>query len=73
MMKEGFIVAIVTILVGLAGITYTIYLWSQFSFGDLLGFNVHRIAILSGTLLILGFQFLFCSFFVNILDMGGEQ
>lgn len=61
------------ILIGFVGIIATVVSWSKVGFGELISTNVHRAAILFGTVFILGIQLLFYGFFLNVLNMGDEK
>lgn len=73
MKKHGFILSLLLIAAGILGIISTFVLWAESGFGELVDTSIHRSAILFGTVLIIGFQLLFSSFFINVLHMGGEK
>ena len=62
--------AILFLLFGAIGVILSIIIWSRASFGPLNDTNVHRLAILSGSVFVLGMQLLVSFFFVNVLNMG---
>ncbi len=60
-------------IIGIIGIIATLITWSHVGFGELPDMSVHRLAILFGTLFVLGIQFFFAGFFINVLYMGDEK
>lgn len=70
----GIILGGICLFVGLGGIIITLLLWGQTGFGGLETHLVYKIAMLSGTIMIWGFQLIFGSFFVGVLQMkeGGR-
>ncbi|WP_026659354.1 glycosyltransferase family 2 protein [Butyrivibrio sp. AC2005] len=71
--RFGLGMALLLVLAGLTGIIATLVTWSGVGFGELPDMSVHRLAILFGTLFILGIQFFFSGFFINVLYMGDEK
>ncbi len=73
MQAKGFAFAIFMIVLGAAGVIFSLTAWGSLGFGELSDHTLHRGAILSGTILVLGFHLLLSCFFVNVLHMGGEN
>ena len=71
--KFGLGISFFLIILGGVGIIATLITWSQVGFGELPDMTVHRLAILFGTLFVLGIQFFFAGFFINVLYMGDEK
>ncbi|MBI3980639.1 glycosyltransferase family 2 protein [Candidatus Microgenomates bacterium] len=67
-LEKGIAVGILVSLVGLAGFVYIVYLWWQTRFGML---DAPRVLIFSLTLVVLGLQIIFSSFFFGII--GKEE
>ena len=68
-LEVGVAVGLILILIGLAGTGFTIYDWSQKSFGPLEPTRTLRSVIPSSLALALGMQTLFCSFFLSLLGL----
>ena len=71
--KYGLLLACLFVVLGVCGIIGTLISWADVGFGELTNSSVHRLAILFGTIFILGVQFFFSGFFINVLHMGDEQ
>lgn len=65
----GIVIGLICLLFGAGGVIITLLLWGQTGFGGLETHLVYKIAMLSGTLVIWGFQLIFGSFFVGVLQM----
>ena len=61
------------IIAGIVGIICSLVAWGKLSFGPVGDNSILKMAILFGTILILGFNFIFAGFFVNVLNMGIED
>ncbi len=70
---HGIALGFICLLAGVGGGTATLILWGQTGFGALETHQVYKIATLSGTLVTWGFQLIFGSFFVGILQMKGRM
>lgn len=71
--KAGYWVAAITMLIGLIGVIYTLCAWGDAGFGHLTNTSVCRTAILFGSVLALGFQFLLFTVFAQVLQMGTSK
>lgn len=71
----GIILGIICMLFGIGGVIVTLFLWGKAGFGGLETHLVYKIAMLSGTLVIWGFQLIFGSFFIGVLQIkrSGER
>lgn len=67
-LEKGIAIGFLIFLLGLSGFVYIVYLWWQTRFGAL---DVERILVFSLTLLVLGLQIIFSSFFFGII--GKEE
>lgn len=63
------ILGIMTVLVGLLCIGYSIFLWSQVQFGDLLPEKMMRLLVPAITMTVVGSQIVFTAFFKSILEL----
>ncbi len=68
-LELGILLGLLIFLCGLAGAIYSFYIWQQAKFGDLEYKQILRIVVPSATLILLGTQFLFSSFFLGILKI----
>ena len=68
-LEMGLGVGILFLLIGFLGAVFTLYLWDQSNFGRLDYQKTLRIVVPSATLILLGFQTLFSSFFLSILKI----
>lgn len=68
-LEIGLLLGLFILLAGAAGAAYSFYLWKQASFGNLVYKNILRIVVPSATLIFLGTQVLFSSFFLGILKI----
>lgn len=71
--KAGYKAAAAVIIVGLAGVAFTLYRWGMVGFGKLSTTWICKTAILFGFLLAIGFELLLFTIFSRILRMGGEK
>ncbi len=71
--KRGYPVSVLIMLVGLAGIVYTLYLWGGAGFGSLNTTYVCRTAILFGSLFAIGLEILLFTLFTRVLQMGNVK
>lgn len=71
--KWGYLVSVLIMLVGLAGIVYTLYLWGGAGFGSLNTTYVCRTAILFGSLFAIGLEILLFTLFTRVLQMGNVK
>jgi glycosyltransferase involved in cell wall biosynthesis len=68
-LELGLIVGSVLLLMGIGGTSYALYIWKAKFFGVLDPVSTMRVAIPSVTSLALGFQIIFSSFFLSVLDL----
>jgi hypothetical protein len=68
-LERGLMIGGAAILIGLAGSTYAFLAWGHRSFGALVPSSMMRLVIPSLTSLAAGFQIMFASFFLSILEM----
>jgi glycosyltransferase involved in cell wall biosynthesis len=68
-MEHGLAAGLILLLAGASGSCYTFVYWIQHSFGPLVPAQMMRILIPSITLLILGMQLIFSSFFMSLLTL----
>ena len=68
-LETGLITGFLLFIGGVAGAVYSFYLWRQAKFGNLEYKEILRIVIPSATLILLGTQLLFSSFFLGILKI----
>jgi glycosyltransferase involved in cell wall biosynthesis len=68
-LEIGLLIGIVIFLCGIAGAIYSFYIWQQAKFGRLDYKEILRIVVPSATLILLGIQLLFSSFFLGILKI----
>ena len=68
-LESGILIGVFIFLCGVAGSIYSIYIWQQAKFGRLDYPRILRIVVPSATLLLLGAQLLFSSFFLGILKI----
>lgn len=66
-LEKGLILGMLLALAGLGGSLASVYLWMQAQFGSLVPGEMMRIAIPSVTLMIVGSQIIFASFFLNLV------
>ena len=71
--KAGYLLSVITMLIGLIGVIYTLCAWGDTGFGHLSDTSVCRTAILFGSILALGFQFLLFTVFTQVLQMGTSK
>lgn len=67
-LEYGLIIGVVCIVSGLLGSSYTFWYWYRQLFGPLIPTQMMRILIPSITLIMLGMQLVFTSFFASLLD-----
>lgn len=67
-LENGLILGLISLLAGSTGACYTFWYWWNEWFGALVPSQMMRILIPSITLMILGVQLIFTSFFANLLD-----
>ena len=68
-LEIGIVMGFFVFFCGLAGSIYAFYVWQQAKFGNLEYKQILRIVVPSATLILLGTQMLFSSFFVGILKI----
>jgi hypothetical protein len=68
-LETGLIIGVFLVLSGLVGSIYALWIWQLSSFGQLDPANTMRIVIPSVTALSLGFQVIFSSFFLSVLEL----
>jgi glycosyltransferase involved in cell wall biosynthesis len=68
-LEIGVLIGIIILLCGIAGSFYSFYIWQQAKFGNLDYKQILRIVVPSATLILLGTQLLFSSFFLGILKI----
>ena len=68
-LETGVLIGLVILLCGTAGSIYSFYIWQQAKFGPLNYKEILRIVVPSATLVLLGIQLLFSSFFLGILKI----
>jgi glycosyltransferase involved in cell wall biosynthesis len=68
-LESGLIVGAVMTLAGVAASLYAVGIWRAHSFGALDPFRTLRIVIPAATLIVLGFQTIFSSFFLSVLGL----
>ncbi|MBL0358282.1 MAG: glycosyltransferase family 2 protein [Chitinophagaceae bacterium] len=68
-LESGILIGLLVFLSGLAGSIYAFYIWQQAKFGNLEYREILRIVVPSATLILLGTQLLFSSFFLGILKI----
>jgi hypothetical protein len=66
-LEYGLIAALILLVIGLSGSSYTLFYWMEHSFGPLVPTQIMRILIPSITTIILGMQLMFASFFMSLL------
>ncbi len=71
--KRGYLMSVLIMLVGLAGIVYTLYLWGGAGFGSLNTTYVCRTAILFGSLFAIGLEILLFTLFTRVLQIGNVK
>jgi len=68
-LELGIVIGLLIFLCGVAGSVYSFYIWQQAKFGRLEYQKILRIVVPSATLILLGTQLLFSSFFLGILKI----
>jgi hypothetical protein len=68
-LEIGILAGLFIFLCGLAGSVYAFFVWKQAKFGNLEYSEILRIVVPSATLILLGTQLLFSSFFLGILKI----
>jgi glycosyltransferase involved in cell wall biosynthesis len=68
-LELGIFIGIIILFCGLAGSLYSFFIWKQAKFGRLEYKEILRIVIPSSTLILMGTQYLFSSFFLGILKI----
>jgi len=68
-LEIGILAGLVIFLCGLGGSIYAFYVWKQAKFGNLEYSEILRIVVPSATLILLGTQLLFSSFFLSVLKI----
>ncbi len=68
-LEIGVLMGLIILLSGIAGSFYSFYIWQQAKFGNLDYKEILRIVVPSATLILLGTQLLFSSFFLGILKI----
>ena len=71
--NRGYLIAVLFLLVGMAGIAYSLILWGQMEFGMVNTTFVCRTAILFGSLFAVGVETLLGTIFSRVLHMGGNK
>lgn len=71
-MEHSWIIGLVLLLIGLSGSAYSLMNWMHHAFGPLVPTDTMRVLIPSVTLLILGMQMMFASFFMSLVIMHVE-
>ncbi|VVC76493.1 Undecaprenyl-phosphate 4-deoxy-4-formamido-L-arabinose transferase [Aquicella siphonis] len=66
-LEKGIILGFILALLGVGGSLLSVYLWMKAQFGSLVPGEMMRIAIPSVTLMIVGSQIIFASFFLNLV------
>ncbi len=67
---EAYLIAgLCSVIVGLSGIIYSVFIWGSYNFGVLSTENMMRLLVPSITFLAIGFQIMFASFFKSIIDL----
>jgi hypothetical protein len=72
-LEKGLIVGLIFILLGILGSTLSFGIWAHLKFGILTPGKMMRLIIPSVTFLIVGFQIIFSSFFMNLLTADYYQ
>lgn len=68
-LESGILIGLLIFLCGITGSLYSFYIWQQAKFGRLDYKEILRIVVPSATLILLGTQLLFSSFFLGILKI----
>ena len=68
-LEIGVLIGLIIFFFGVVGALYSFYIWQQAKFGRLDYKEILRIVVPSATLILLGTQFLFSSFFLGILKV----
>jgi glycosyltransferase involved in cell wall biosynthesis len=68
-LESGVLIGLIIFLCGVTGSIYSFYIWQQAKFGRLDYKEILRIVVPSATLILLGTQLLFSSFFLGILKI----
>ena len=68
-MEYGLFLGIILLLIGVSGSVYSVFIWMNHAFGPLHPGVMMRILIPSVTVMVLGMQMIFASFFMSLLDM----
>lgn len=66
-LERGLLIGVLSVLLGITGSVYAVFAWSHVSFGPLVPTSMMRVTIPSITLLSVGVQVIFSSFFLSIL------
>jgi glycosyltransferase involved in cell wall biosynthesis len=69
-LEHGLITGVVLLLLGGAGSCYSLYYWMDHAFGPLHPTQMMRVLIPSVTVLVLGLQLIFASFFMSLLRLS---
>lgn len=72
-LEIGIGLGILFLFIGIFGAAFTVYLWDRSNFGRLDYQKTLRIVVPSSTLILLGFQTLFSSFFISILKIKRKK
>lgn len=68
-LEKGLLIGCLFVFVGIVGSILAIYIWEQNSFGTLVPTQMMRLTIPSVTLIVLGIQLIYMSFFLHILNI----
>lgn len=68
-LESGLVIGLIVFFSGVAGSLYSFYIWQQAKFGRLNYPEILRIVVPSATLVLLGTQLLFSSFFLGVLKI----
>lgn len=68
-LEKGLLIGCLFVFVGIIGSIFAIYIWEQTSFGSLVPKQMMRLTIPSVTLIVLGIQLIYMSFFLHILNI----
>lgn len=71
-LERGLLIGLLFVLLGIAGASYSLWFWSQQSFGSLIPAETMREVIPSVVSIIFGAQLMFASFFGSILQLNLE-
>jgi glycosyltransferase involved in cell wall biosynthesis len=72
-LERSLAVGAVLILAGLGAAIYALVSWYELSFGEIAGARIIKLVCAASLLAVLGFQLIFSSFFLYLLDQPGES